>query len=209
MNILSQAKKAVETHPAKITAAKFLAMIDENPSVFEHWETPLEITEYVDCRDSNITHLSPHLTFSGKDNDEWSATFSECERLETATGTFRGFVSFANSNIKKIDKLQTFNKKQSASFFNCKSLEIATGHYPGFVWFTFSGIHSIQNLHIENPNKKGEYADFKNCDMLKTLKGWDLSKEIEIEPEKLAAEKERQALLKFKKETEAQTLPFL
>jgi hypothetical protein len=43
----------------KITADEFLAMIAENPSIFEHWDSPLEITESVDCRMNNITHLSP------------------------------------------------------------------------------------------------------------------------------------------------------
>jgi hypothetical protein len=52
----------------RITAEEFLGMIAENPSVFEHWDTPLEITEYVDCSHTNITHLSPHLTFSGNKN---------------------------------------------------------------------------------------------------------------------------------------------
>jgi hypothetical protein len=50
----------------------------------------------------------------------------------------------------------------------------------------------------------------KNCPNLENLEGWDLSKEIVIEPEKLAAEKRRRAALKkFHKNTKPKTLPFL
>jgi hypothetical protein len=40
----------------KITGDQFLAMIDENPSIFKNWKEPLEITEFVDCSHSPITH---------------------------------------------------------------------------------------------------------------------------------------------------------
>ncbi len=70
-------KKTIEQHPAKITAKEFFEMIKGNPSVFEHWETPLEITEFIDCEYSPITHLSKHLTFSGKDNHGDSAMFCD------------------------------------------------------------------------------------------------------------------------------------
>ncbi len=47
MTPLAHAKKAIKANPAKVTAKEFLAMIEENPSVFKEWETPLEITEFV------------------------------------------------------------------------------------------------------------------------------------------------------------------
>jgi hypothetical protein len=207
---LAHAKKTIKANPAKVTAKQFLAMIAENPSVFEHWNTPLEITEYVDCKNSPISHLSTHLTFSGRDEDGDVATFKHCLHLKIATGTFNGGVWFCNSGIEKIENLQVTqpdNQGFSATFADCKNLQIATGNYVGTVIFSGSGVHSIQNLHIHT--SIGTYADFCKCPNLQTLKGWDLSKKILIEPQKLQAEKERRALQKFHKETEPSTLPFL
>ncbi len=212
MTPLSHAQKAIEKHGTKITAKEFLEMIGESPSVFEHWNTPLEITEYVLCINSPITSLSKHLTFSGKNEDGKSASFLVCHKLKTATGTFHGSVEFSDCGIQKIEELtitQTDNKAEAASFAGCQSLEIATGTYPGAVNFSGTGIHSIQNLHIENPNKTGEYATFIACPLLKNLGDWDLSKKIGTNPEKIAAEKERRALEKFYKTAQPDKLPFL
>jgi hypothetical protein len=187
-------------------------MIKENPAVFEHWDTPLEITGNVDCRNSPITHLSSHLTFSEPNKEGYSANFWDCRNLKTATGTFHGAVSFANAGIQKIENLhvmQTNKDGLSASFWACKDLEIATGSYAGYVNFLSSGIHTIKNLNVKN-TKEQAYANFENCPNLHTLENWDLSKTILIEPEKLEAEKKRRAKLqKHLKETQAQELPFL
>ncbi len=233
-----------------------MTIIAENPSVFEHWETPLEITGYVNCQNSPITHLSPHLTFSGKNEDGDTASFLNCPHLKVATGTFHRYVGFQNSGIESIENLtitQPNNAISAARFTNCHNLKVATGNYPGFVSFEKSGIEHIENLTvtkantwgfaaylsdchklkvatgtypgfvcfeksgiqqikeltITNPNRDGDYARFTKCRNLQTLKGWDLSKKIKIEPEKLAAEKERRALQKFQKETGPTSLPFL
>jgi hypothetical protein len=197
----------------KITAAQFDGMIAENPSVFEHWDTPLEITEYIDCSDFKLTHLSKHLTFSGKNSNEETADFWNCENLKIATGKFEGYVRFAESGIEKIENLiitQTDINGWAASFEHCLNLKIATGHYPGFVQFFDCGIHSIQNLRIEKPKSNGVYADFSLCPNLQTLEGWDIFQKILVEPEKLEAEiKRRIALKKFHKETDPSPLPFL
>jgi hypothetical protein len=196
----------------KISANEFYDMIEKNPRVFEHWNTPLEITESVSCIGSEITHLSPHLTFSGNDKASWAADFMLADNLKNATGTFHGYVRFQQSGIEKIENLTITktNKEQAAATFSfCKNLQIASGTYPGYIDFNHSNIQSIQNLHIKNPNIHGAYADFENCPNLQTLKGWDLSKEIWIEPEKLAAEKERRTLQKFRKENQPKELPFL
>jgi hypothetical protein len=196
----------------KITADEFHNMIRKNPSVFEHWNTPLEITEFVICNNSDITHLSPLLTFSGRDQGGEVAAFHSCHKLKMATGTFHGFVRFPTCGIEKIENLiitQPTMANAAASFWCCYALKIATGNYPGHVDFWGSGIESIQNLHIKNPTKKNDYANFACCKNLSNLEGWDLSKQICIEPEKLAAEKERRALQKFHKETTPKELPFL
>jgi hypothetical protein len=197
----------------RITVDEFYAMIEKNPSVFEHWDTPLEIIEYVDCKNhSNITHLSPHLTFSGNNENGDVANFKGCPNLKIATGIFNGGIWFANSGIQKIEALtvtQPDNNGWAATFALCENLQIASGNYAGTVLFSGCGIHSIQNLHIHTPNADGEYAAFQDCPNLKTLEGWDLSKKIQIDPEKLAAEKERRAIQKFHRKTQPEELPFL
>jgi hypothetical protein len=197
----------------KITAQEFYDMIEENPSVFKHWETPLEITEFVKCNKSPITYLSKYLIFSGKDSEGATGNFRHCQNLKIATGSFQGYVTFSTSGIKRIADLTILKpdkpRRWAANFAFCKSLQIATGSYPGFVNFFESGIHSIQNLHIQNPDEDGDYANFHNCPNLHTLQGWDLSKKIDIEPKKLAIEKENRALKKFVEENRPQMLPFL
>ncbi len=187
-------------------------MIEETPSVFEHWDTPLEITEYINCKDSPITHLSKYLTFSGLDTNGETAKFTECPHLKIAKGTFKGWVSFTGSGIEKIEELHILQPDHdgwAANFYACHKLEIATGTYPGFVNFTYSGIKKIENLHIQNPDTRKNYASFSKCLNLQTLKGWDISKKIEIEPGKLKEEKERRALLQFHKTNKPEELPFL
>jgi hypothetical protein len=195
----------------KITATAFLSMIRDNPAVFEHWDTPLEITEFVYCNDSPITHLSNSLSFTGYNEFGDTARFENCQRLTTATGTFQKSVGFIKCGIHSIQNLHVLQKSpNAASFVNCPNLQIATGTYPGFVNFYKSGIRAIQNLHIESPNNKGYYAGFFDCQNLHTLENWDLSKNMDIEPYKLKKElKRRAALKKFVQETKPQKLPFL
>jgi hypothetical protein len=188
----------------KISASEFYAMIEKNPSIFEHWNTPLEIIEYVDCRSSKITHLSPHLTFTGKNENELSAFFSNCKSLQIATGNFRNWVSFQESEIQKIEELTA----DACVFYNCKSLQVATGTFKTWVDFQGSGIHSIKNLILTQPEFIS--ADFRDCVNLHNLEGWDLSKKIDIEPEKLQSERKRRDSLKnFIQETKPKELPFL
>jgi hypothetical protein len=195
-----------------ITAEEFYTMISKNPSVFENWETPLKITEYVECRKSPITHLSKHLIFT-KNTDGSAAHFNLCPNLKIATGTFYGCVSFGNSGIEKIEALsitQPNKLGEAATFAYCKSLQIACGNYPGFVNFGESGVHSIKDLHIQNPDKNGDYVAFYNCHNLHNLEGLDLNKQIWIEKHKLQKEiKRRTAIQKFVIETSPQELPFL
>jgi hypothetical protein len=197
----------------RISASEFLTMISENPSVFEHWDSRLEITEYVDCINSPITHLSRNLTFSGKNDSGDVACFRGSSHLCIATGTYYGGVFFSKTGIEKIEDLTVTNYNKNglaASFFSCKSLEIATGNYPGFVNFSRSGISKIENLIIEFKNTlRSDEADFFGCENLKTLDGWNIKKPCHIEPKKLAAEKERRALQKFHKEAQPTELPFL
>jgi hypothetical protein len=197
----------------KITAAKFYNMLERDPSIFQHWNTPLEITQYVDCENSEITHLSKHLVFSGLNENEDSANFTDCKSLTVATGTFSKYAVFSGSSIQRIENLTVCKPDKNgnaANFYSCKNLEIATGIYPGAVNFSWSGIHTIQNLHIENPDQDGDYTAFYQCPNLHNLNGWDITKKFFIESGKLEAEiKRRAALQKFHKENQIEALPFL
>jgi hypothetical protein len=171
MTPLSHAQTAIKEYPPKITAKEFLEMIAENPSIFEQWNTPLEITEYVDCSDSNITYLSPHLTFSGRNEDGDTADFSHCPNLTSATGTFHSCVNFFGSGIVKIENLTVTQPNEygkSANFGYCPFLQIATGSYPGYVNFEHSGIEHIKHLVAES-------YSFKDCFNLQNLKEWEIS----------------------------------
>jgi hypothetical protein len=204
MTILSQAQKAVETYPAKITSVEFHKLLEENPSVFEHWDTPLEITEYIFCRNKAITHLSPHLTFSGTNESGHAAAFAFCPNLQNATGTFHGSVNFTASGVKKIENFIITQPDTTGA------LTVATGNYPRAANFQETGITHIENLEIEKPNVDGSYANFCMCPNLHTLEGWDLSKSLSIEPQKLEAEiNRRNALKTFHKQSQPEELPFL
>ena len=208
-NVKSILKKEL---PTKVTAKEFLMMIAENPAVFEHWETPLEITEFINCSHSNITYLSKHLTFSGRNKDGETANFSNCANLKTATGTFHGFANFYDSGIEKIEELhitEIDKNSWAANFAECQKLRTATGTFPGVVSFFGSGIHTIENLHILKPGEDGTYGSFECCSFLFSLKNWDLSKEIRVEPELLKEEKKRREIENFVKKTQPQELPFL
>jgi hypothetical protein len=160
-----------------------------------------------------------NLTVTQPNKNGASANFRECNSLKIATGTYNGFVSFYESGVEHIENLVITEPNNegwaanfegwAANFEECPYLKVATGTYPGFVFFKKSGIERIENLTITQPDKTGTYAEFQECDNLSSIKNWDLSKKIVIEPEKLEAEKERRALKKFHKETEPTPLPFL
>jgi hypothetical protein len=197
----------------KISADEFYRMVLGNLSIFKTLETPLEVTEYLNCKITEITHLSQYLTFSGRNKDGEVGDFSSCRNLKVATGTFNGLVDFSGSGIERIENLHITQgnwEGNAACFHGCKSLKIATGNYRGCVDFQHSGIHSIQNLHIKHGNSDGVFAEFKDCSNLKTLEGWDLSQRIWIEKEKIEEEiKRRQSLKRFHTETQIPKLPFL
>ncbi len=187
-------------------------MVKKNPSVFKDWKTPLEIKGYVECEESPITHLSKHLIFSGRNKAGNTADFFRCKNLQIATGTFNGLAYFVQSGIKKIKELsitQPNTNGWAANFFLCPNLKIATGNYPGLVNFRRSGIQKIKNLHIQNPDPDGIFVLLSDCENLNNLKDLNLEQTLEIEPEKLAREKERRAVQQFFQKTQPKKLPFL
>jgi len=150
----------------KITGEEFVELIEKNPSWCKTITEPLKVTTYVDLIKSEITHLSPLLTFNGKNSDGWAADFDHCKNLKVATGTFNGIIDFSGSGIEKIENLTVTvsnDKGESADFHNCKNLKIATGTYAGAVYFTNSGVTTIKNLIIKSTKKSNKKAWFLDC----------------------------------------------
>ena len=86
----------------KITWKEFTEFIEKDPSWCKNLKEEVEVTTFVKLSHSKITHLSPLLTFSGKDTIGIAAEFCNCPNLKVATGTFLGFVNFSSSGIKKL-----------------------------------------------------------------------------------------------------------
>ena len=156
----------------QITSDEFKQAVNKNPTWASTITEPIEITDYCDMPNSKITHLSPLLTFSGKDKHGDSANFSGCKNLKIATGNYKGFVYFNKSGIEKIRNLKCGkdNSGDSANFSGCKNLRIATGNYEGAVNFSESGIEKIENLNC-GKNNNGYSADFYGCKNLKVATG--------------------------------------
>ena len=149
----------------RITGERFIEEITKDPSWCKNLKEPLEIITFIDIPKSPITHLSPLLTFSGKNNIGWVANFTKCEKLEVATGTFNGAVCFYKAGIKEIKNLlvtKTTNYGQSANFDGCKELTTATGTFEGIVYFGRSGVTTIKNL-IVKTSAHGIKAESTEC----------------------------------------------
>jgi len=150
----------------KMTGKEFVELITKDPSWCASLKKPLEITTCADLGSSPITHLSPLLTFTGKDR-EIVANFTYCKNLKVATGTFKGTAYFGQSGIEKIENLLVETTKQSvaSSFYLCKNLKVATGSFSGIVIFNESGVTTIKDLTIKKPENhhRFEKASFKGC----------------------------------------------
>jgi len=158
----------------QVTAEKFKEFVTKDPAWASKLTEPIEVTTYCNMEGSNITHLSPLLTFSGKDKDGRSASFYNCSNLKIATGKFAGWVNFSRSGIERIKDLEVTqpDKYGEAAFFNgCKNLKIATGKFQGGVNFSRSGIERIKDLEVTQPNKDGWAASFNGCQNLKRVTG--------------------------------------
>jgi len=158
----------------QITAEEFTDFVTRDPAWASKLTEPVEITTYANLKGSNITHLSPLLTFSGKDKDGDTASFKNCPNLKIATGKFVGWVTFSKSRIEKIQDLEVTQPNTygwAADFYECQNLKVATGKFEGSVNFARSGIERIQDLEVTQPNKEGWAAAFWGCQNLKRVTG--------------------------------------
>ena len=103
-----------------MTGEEFKALIEKDPSWCKNLKEPLEITTFANLEQTEITHLSPLITFSGEDKYGWTASFHRCRQLEVATGTFKGFVQFSYTSVKTIESLNTLIPQGlTAAFYDC------------------------------------------------------------------------------------------
>lgn len=156
----------------KITAYEFKMAIELDPAWASKLTEPVEITDYCNCRESKITHLSTLLHFTGKNEGGTSASFELCTELKVAEGNFKYGVGFAHSHIEEIGQLicGKDHMGQSVYFEGCDKLKVATGTYPGAVNFSYAGIQKIENLTC-GKNREGDSAWFRLCENLKEATG--------------------------------------
>jgi hypothetical protein len=125
-----------EQTPRIITAETFKYYTENDPSWCKRLTQPLAVQNKLVLEKSNITHLSPHLTF------EDDVHFKDCNYLHVMTGTFRGYLMVQGLGLKAIGDIVATR----AEFDWCPNIEIAEGHYKNWVSFSGSGIRKIGNL---------------------------------------------------------------
>jgi len=158
----------------RITGEELESLIIKDPTWCSKLTKPTEVTTYCNLARSNITHLSPLLTFKGLNQEGDVADLAFCKNLKVATGTFYGYVSFSWAGIEKIENLEVKepnSELEAASFQECTKLKIATGTYNGHVSFYSTAIIKIEDLLVLQPNKNGEAANFEECHFLLTGEG--------------------------------------
>lgn len=146
---------------AELTLEEFQRRIEIDPGWAQHLTHPVIIHDYCDLRDSKITHLSPHMYFSGSDTFGRSASFMNCPNLKVAEGNFRNGVDFGDSGVERIGDLkieQPDDNGVAADFSGCKKLREVHGTFPGQLQCQNSGVVRVFNLNITQASEEGEAA---------------------------------------------------
>jgi hypothetical protein len=90
----------------EIDKPEFTRRILNNPGFAENLSEKIEITHSVYLKNSEITHLSPHLYFANKDMHGVCAKFENCKNLKVACGEFNGVVNFQESGIHTLGPIK-------------------------------------------------------------------------------------------------------
>jgi hypothetical protein len=148
----------------------FIDRTVKNPSWCKTITEPLIVDGQLNCWGSEITHLSPLITFTDACN------FDKCMNLKVATGKFREIVGFSESGIEEIRNLVVENVSGKygdyvANFDRCERLKVASGTYTGEVSFWDSSVEEIGDLVITDPGPDGQAVGFVNCKRLKVATG--------------------------------------
>lgn len=157
-----------------INAKQFKQFINDDPSWATKLKGPVEIRTYANMDNSGITHLSPFLLFSGRDNEGNVASFRGCSKLEKAEGNFDGFVDFGVSYEELEVNLESEGGNQDSLKdieTNEDRLEDKPEEIIDLPHANSVGIKKIGKLNILRPNNKGYAADFSGCIHLTTYTG--------------------------------------
>lgn len=157
-----------------INAKQFKQFVNDDPAWASKLKGPVEIRTYANMDNSGITHLSPFLLFSGRDNEGNVASFRGCGKLEKAEGNFDGFVDFGVSYEELEVNLEAEGGNQDSlkdietngNELDDKPEEIIDLPHANSV-----GIKEIGDLNILRPNDKGYAVDFSGCIHLNTYSG--------------------------------------
>jgi len=172
-----------------ISAKQFKEFIEKDPAWASKLTGPVDIRTYANMDNTGITHLSPMLHFSGRDENGNVASFKGCSKLEVAEGTFRGFVDFGVSydeidlslnaegnseeSLDDIDRPSTNNVKNDTRE-EPQEYEEYKGNEEDIINFPYAtpvGIKRVGELYILEPNTKGCAVDFTGCAFLKEYRG--------------------------------------
>lgn len=155
----------------QMTGREFVARIRRNPSWAKSLEEPLEVTTFANLDGTEITHLSPLITFRGRNKSGNVASFRNCQKLEIAEGTFDGFVDFGRvwiekgkkmkeipTGIKKIGRLRVLRPNDHGDAINlegCAGVQHFKGTFPGAVFIGHNENIELINITVTKANNRG------------------------------------------------------
>jgi len=165
-----------------ISAKQFKEFVNDDPAWANKLKGPVEIRTYANMDNSGITHLSPFLLFSGRDNEGNVASFKGCSKLKKAEGNFDGFVDFGvnydeielnleaqggnQDNIDILDDNTVEPKTPQNTPQNEEKEDLIDIPYACPV-----GLKEIGDFKILRPNNKGNAVDFTGAIELKVYRG--------------------------------------
>jgi len=159
-----------------ISARQFKEFIEKDPSWASKLKERVEVRTYANMDNTNITHLSPFLLFSGRNAEGNVASFKGCAKLKVAEGNFDGFVDFgASYNEMEVnleaeggndDNLSILEKEAKVEKEQDKTEDIIDLPFADPV-----GIEKIGDIKILRPNNKGYAVDYTGCIHLNKYRG--------------------------------------
>jgi hypothetical protein len=177
-----------------ISAKQFKEFVNDDPAWANKLKGPVEIRTYANMDNSGITHLSPFLLFSGRDNEGNVASFKGCSKLKKAEGNFDGFVDFGvnydeielnleaqggnqdnidilDDNAQEPDNTEEPNEPQNTRSNQNTPQNEEREDLIDIPYACPVGIKEIGDFKILRPNNKGDAVDFSGAIELKVYRG--------------------------------------
>jgi len=168
-----------------ITAAEFRKAVEGDPGWAARLKAPLTVVDYCDMDGTNISALSHHLIFKGRNAEGNCASFRGCRDLTAGEGTFHGFVDFGplektvdgevvgepcGISDLQVNILAPNIHGEALNISYTESVTHLTGKYPGHVEACGSEVASV-DIEITAPNLKGKAASFQDCPSIGLFNG--------------------------------------